>query len=375
MKQPTLAAFKFSVLAAAIALGLSACGGGSSSTTTSTTPSTSTTTPSTTTTPTTPTTTTTTSYTISGTVSGLTGSGLVLANGTDTVSVPSGATTFTFTNPVASGGAYAVTVQTQPSGESCTVSNGSGTANSTVSNVTISCGATASPVVFSQGFTGSGTTIDGGAVNGYGGSNEDGYNCNGTAQWCGGGSSAGTSAATSSEYFYYQTPTPATGEYVGLGVFAPNVKGYNGSGNTSGVTLSGQKTLTFTFNSNPEWATQGTPNIMVELTMGNYYTVAGGAACRIQLQDVIAATGGATATSYTVPLSDFIVAQNCGVSGMTVAQALTQPIASIDFQGDAGASAITAGVGKLTTNANTTVVTSGGVYPTTLALTGPITFQ
>jgi hypothetical protein len=253
------------------------------------------------------------------------------------------------------------------------VTNGSGTATSTVNNVSVSCGPAASAVVFSQGFTAANTTIDGGVVNGYGGSNEDGYNCNGTPQWCGFGSSAGSSAATSSAYFYYQTPTPATGEYVGLGVFAPGVTGYNTAGDTAGVTLSGQTTVSFEFNSNPEWATQGTPNVFVELTMGKYYTLGGG--CRIQLQDVIPATGGATATTYTVALSDFTVNQNCGDTTMTVAKALsTQQIASVDFQGDSGASAVTAGTNKLTTNANTTVAT-GGVYPTTIALTGPITFK
>src|SRR3569833_1223341 len=63
-------------------------------------------------------------YTVGGTVSGLIASGLVLANGTDTVSIESGATSFTMPNSVAYGGSYAVTIKTQPAGETCAVFDG-----------------------------------------------------------------------------------------------------------------------------------------------------------------------------------------------------------------------------------------------------------
>jgi hypothetical protein len=82
------------------------------------------------------------SYTVGGTISGLTANGLVLANGSDTLNVPSGATSFTMPRAVASGGGYAVTVSSQPSGENCTVTNGSGTVTtSNVANVGVSCSA------------------------------------------------------------------------------------------------------------------------------------------------------------------------------------------------------------------------------------------
>ncbi len=85
-----------------------------------------------------------TTYTISGTVSGLTGSGLVLVdNGTDSLSVPSGAVAFTFKTAVAANGAYSVTVGTQPSNPSqtCTVTKGtgSGTATANITNVAVTC--------------------------------------------------------------------------------------------------------------------------------------------------------------------------------------------------------------------------------------------
>lgn len=82
------------------------------------------------------------SYTIGGTVSGLSASGLVLAdNGGNDLSVASGATSFTFSTALQSGASYAVTVATQPTGEGCTVSGGSGTVSGNVTTVKVTCSA------------------------------------------------------------------------------------------------------------------------------------------------------------------------------------------------------------------------------------------
>ncbi len=80
-------------------------------------------------------------YTIGGTVSGLSGSGLVLQNnaGDDLAIAANGS--FTFTTPVTSGLTYAVTVKTRPRvpQQTCTVTSGSGTASATVTGVAIAC--------------------------------------------------------------------------------------------------------------------------------------------------------------------------------------------------------------------------------------------
>ena len=80
---------------------------------------------------------------IGGTISGLTGSGLVLRNnGGDELTVAPGATSFTFATPIASESAYAVTVAAQPSGPSqtCTVTSGGGTVGAAdVTSVSIAC--------------------------------------------------------------------------------------------------------------------------------------------------------------------------------------------------------------------------------------------
>ncbi len=85
---------------------------------------------------------TTNSYTIGGTVSGLSGTGLILQNnaGNDLAVGANGS--FTFSTPIASGSGYAVTVKTQPSSPSqtCSVTSGTGTVGSSnVTSVSVSC--------------------------------------------------------------------------------------------------------------------------------------------------------------------------------------------------------------------------------------------
>ena len=79
-------------------------------------------------------------YTINGTVTGLTATGLVLQdNGSSNLTVSANATSFTFAAPVLSGGAYSVTVFTQPANQGCTVANGTGTATADVTKVSVVC--------------------------------------------------------------------------------------------------------------------------------------------------------------------------------------------------------------------------------------------
>src|SRR5256886_11874706 len=82
-----------------------------------------------------------TTYTVSGTVSGMIGSGMVLTNnGGDNLTV-NGNVGFTFATAWFSGFAYSVAVQTQPSSPAqvCTVANGSGTISGNVTNVQVVC--------------------------------------------------------------------------------------------------------------------------------------------------------------------------------------------------------------------------------------------
>ena len=84
------------------------------------------------------------SVTIGGTATGLVSGQPVtlLNNGTDPLST-STTGQFTFPTPLAVGGSYAITVETQPVGKTCTVSNGSGTnVSANVSTISVTCSST-----------------------------------------------------------------------------------------------------------------------------------------------------------------------------------------------------------------------------------------
>ena len=77
-------------------------------------------------------------YSVGGSVSGLSGSVILLNNGGNALTV-SASGAFTFTNLMTSG-TYAVTVGTQPNGQICTVTNGSGTiSGSNINNILVTC--------------------------------------------------------------------------------------------------------------------------------------------------------------------------------------------------------------------------------------------
>jgi hypothetical protein len=79
-------------------------------------------------------------YTVGGTISGLTGSAQVTLelNGAGPLPLPNGS--FRFAKMLDSGASYAVTIVTQPTGATCTLSNATGTiAAANVTNVGVSC--------------------------------------------------------------------------------------------------------------------------------------------------------------------------------------------------------------------------------------------
>lgn len=87
-------------------------------------------------------------YSVGGTVSGISGPVALQDNGGDSITVSADGS-FSFPTALAAGATYSVTVATPPSGQTCTVSQGSGTVGSAdVTGVAVSCSAastTASP--------------------------------------------------------------------------------------------------------------------------------------------------------------------------------------------------------------------------------------
>jgi hypothetical protein len=94
-------------------------------------------------------------YSVGGTVSGLTGSGLVLQDTSNEDALPvAGNGGFAFPADLANGAAYNVTVSVQPTGQSCSVTNGSGSvSNANITNVVVSCSAVTQPVITSFQFS------------------------------------------------------------------------------------------------------------------------------------------------------------------------------------------------------------------------------
>jgi hypothetical protein len=84
-----------------------------------------------------------TSQPLSGTITGLAGTGLVLrVNGADTISIAPGSTSFNFPTTLEDGISYNVTVLTEPAApplEVCVVYNGTGTVGASVSNISVGC--------------------------------------------------------------------------------------------------------------------------------------------------------------------------------------------------------------------------------------------
>jgi uncharacterized repeat protein (TIGR03803 family) len=79
-------------------------------------------------------------FSVGGTITGLSSDGLVLTNGADTLSVPSGSRSFTMPKQVAVGATYSLLVKSQPVGESCAIQHASGTMPAAnVKGVLITC--------------------------------------------------------------------------------------------------------------------------------------------------------------------------------------------------------------------------------------------
>ncbi len=103
-------------------------------------------------------------YSIGGTVTGLTGSGLVLQTNAGDVAPVSAPGAFTFAKQLGSGAEYAVAVETQPSApvQNCTITNRSGTVGTAnITNVAVACSTVANYTVGGtvSGLVGSGLTL------------------------------------------------------------------------------------------------------------------------------------------------------------------------------------------------------------------------
>ena len=77
-------------------------------------------------------------YSVGGTIAGLSGTVVLQNNGGDNLSVSSNGA-FAFNVTLQPNAPYAVTIATQPANQVCTIKNGSGTASASVTNIIVAC--------------------------------------------------------------------------------------------------------------------------------------------------------------------------------------------------------------------------------------------
>lgn len=193
-----------------------------------------------------------TTYSVGGSVTGLTTGALVLKNnGGDALTASANATRFNFATPLAEGAAYNVTIDTQPTGLTCAVSNGNGTvAGANVTNVSIVC-----------------------AVNT--------YTLGGTVSGLNGGTlvlqnSSNTLSITSNGAFTFPTPLPEGSSFAVSVASQPAAQGCavtNGSGsmsaNINNITVACSSTTLVASVSNLTVAASGNARVVVITNIGS----------------------------------------------------------------------------------------------------------
>jgi len=94
-------------------------------------------------------------YSIGGTVSGLSGTVVLQNNAADDLTITENES-FTFATEIEADATYEVTVKTQPDGQTCSISSGTGTAEADVTTVAVTC----SNIIYTVTPSGTNVTID-----------------------------------------------------------------------------------------------------------------------------------------------------------------------------------------------------------------------
>ncbi|HUW75535.1 MAG TPA: DUF3443 family protein [Gallionella sp.] len=236
-------------------------------------------------------------YTIGGAVSGLSGSQVTLLDNGGNNTPISANGSFVFSTPIANGSAYSVTVGSQPSGQTCWVTYGSGTVSSAnITNVAVVCSSAASTYSVSAIVTGllSNTSVvlqDNSADNLT-------FTANGTANFS-------TTLSNGSTY-HVTVLTQPTGETCTV---------TNGSGTISGANVTVSVACASTAANNPAGTASVTPTTVPTLpTPGNVIPlvvdagpVAGRPGINVGFVSVTVCTPGTSGTTAACQTIDHVV--------------------------------------------------------------------
>jgi len=223
--------------------------------------------------------------------------------------------------------------------------------------------ALAPEIKFLSGYKNATTTSEDGKVEQRGGSSETGWWCNG---WC--DTTVSADGGSISNTYTYKYPPHTDGRWwrvwSELDVYAPHVTNISGTANTpEGTRIDAQSALKFTFSQNQEWFATGDNQVEVDLVLGHFNRKANNDACNVRVRATFKPSAPAPA-NYSLKLRDFTVSESCELTDLNPWFELQDyPIVAIRFSSPVG----NFKVPSLTAPAPN--------YPTTITLTGPITFQ
>lgn len=268
-------------------------------------------------------------YSLGGNISGLIGSITLLNNGGDNLTITADGA-FTFATQPADGSAYNVTAQAQPTGQVCTVTNGTGTiAGADVTSITITCVSTPYTI--------------GGTISGLSGSvvlqnnlgDELTVSANGSFTFA-------TSAITGDGYSVTVltdpvgkicTPSNASGTVSGADVTSVTITCVNDQYSIGGIITGSAGTMVLDLNGNPEiFNVTGTGNFVftTQLTNGTGYTVTVNTPPTGQACNVTNGTGtvaGANITNISI---------SCTTNLFTIGGTVSNLLGSVTLQNNLG---------------------------------------
>ena len=218
-------------------------------------------------------------------------------------------------------------------------------------------------LTFTAGFKDATTTREGGTIEGFAGTSENGWWCNGACEQAASGD-GNSLTFTFKLKLDHPSDGSAIGGYYNLGLYAAGLKELSKSGPTaSGVRIDSQATMKFSIAQNAEWLSPGNNTVSVDLVLGHFVIKADGKGCNVALRAKVKPVD-TSATAFSIGLKDFTIGEACELSDLNVWNELQDyPIAKVGFSAD---------------SMNTTVSSTPAdkpTYPTQLTLTGPITFQ
>jgi hypothetical protein len=229
---------------------------------------------------------------------------------------------------------------------------------------TMPIGSALSPEIkFLSGYKNTTTTSEDGKVDPRGGSSETGWWCNG---WC--DVSVSADGSSISNTYTYKNEPYTDGRWWAvwseLDVYAPHVTNLSNSANTpDGVRIDAQAALKFNFSQNQEWFATGDNQVEVSLILGHFNRKQDNGACNVKLRAIFKPASPATA-AYSLKLKDFTVQEACELTDLNPWFELQDyPVVAIRFFSQ---------VGNVKVPSPTAPAPN---YPTTITLTGPISFQ